>query len=502
MAENTQNTSTLEELIATRTEKLKQLRELGINPYPYDYNVTHYAEDIVENYEEYEETVDVRLAGRLMAIRRMGKASFAHIQDSTGKIQIYVKVDNIGEKMYEAFKLLDIGDWIGVAGKVMKTRTGEITIFTEELTVLNKSIRPIPVVKETDDEVYDAFSDKEQRYRQRYLDLIVNPEVKDIFKTRSAIIKQIRRFMDDRGFIEVETPVLQPIYGGASARPFVTHHHSLDTDLYLRIADELYLKRLIVGGFEKVYEIAKDFRNEGMDRNHNPEFTMLEWYQAFVDYNFEMEMVENLIGEVASETGKTEVIFGEHTIDLSPPYARKKMFDLFEEYLGTDISDFDRDQLFGFAKENGIDVDDDMNYGKILDRIFGDKVEPNLIQPTFVIDHPRAVSPLAKVKRDGSERLVERFELIISGMEVSNAFSELNDPIDQRERLEDQARLRSEGDDEAQVVDEDFLTAMEVGMPPTGGVGIGVDRLVMLLTNQHSIKDVILFPQMRPRTSD
>ncbi|MBS1271414.1 MAG: Lysine--tRNA ligase [Candidatus Marinimicrobia bacterium] len=500
MTEETQ--STLEELIATRKEKLEQLRELGIKPYAYEYDVTHYAEQILNDYDKFAETVDVRLAGRLMSIRRMGKASFAHIQDSTGKIQIYVKVDNIGEQMYEAFKLLDIGDWIGVAGKVMKTRTGEITILTEELSVLSKGLRPIPVVKETDDKVYDAFSDKEQRYRQRYLDFIVNPEVKEVFKTRSAIIRNIRHFMDERGFIEVETPVLQPIYGGASARPFKTHHNTLDTDFYLRIADELYLKRLIVGGFEKVYEIAKDFRNEGMDRNHNPEFTMLEWYQAFVDYEHEMEMVEALISEVAAKTGHAKIQFGEPEIDLTPPFARKKMFELFEEYLGTDIKDYDRDELFDFATEQGIEVDDDMNYGKILDSIFGDVVEPNLIRPTFVIDYPRAVSPLAKVKRDGDERIVERFELIVAGMEMANAFSELNDPINQRERLEQQAQLRSEGDDEAQVVDEDFLTAMEIGMPPTGGVGIGVDRLVMLLTNQHSIKDVILFPQMRPQSDD
>lgn len=500
MGEKTQ--STLEELITTRREKLEDLKALGLEPYAYSFEVTHHAEDILKHYDEYAETVDVSLAGRLMAIRRMGKASFAHIQDSTAKIQIYVKVDNIGEQYYEAFKLLDIGDWIGVKGKVMKTRTGEITIFTEELQVLAKGIRPIPIVKEKDDEVFDAFSDKEQRYRQRYLDLIVNPEVKQVFETRSDIIKYIRRFMDDLGFIEVETPVLQPIYGGASARPFVTHHHTLDTTLYLRIADELYLKRLIIGGFEKVYEIAKDFRNEGMDRNHNPEFTMLEWYQAFVDYQYEMQMVEDLVSQVAEQLGKTEIQYGEYTIDLSPPFARKKMFDLFEEYLEQDIREYDRDQLFNLASHKKVDVDEDMNYGKILDKLFGDIVEPHLIQPTFVMDHPRAVSPLAKVKRDGNDRLVERFELVIAGMEVANAFSELNDPIDQRLRLEDQTRLRSEGDDEAQVIDEDFLTAMELGMPPTGGVGIGVDRLVMLLTNQHSIKDVILFPQMRPRSSE
>ena len=502
MAEPTHLTETLQELIATRKEKLQDLRELGINPYPYGFDVTHYAKEINTNFARYAERVDVRLAGRIMAIRRMGKASFAHIQDSTDRIQIYLKVDNIGEKMYEASKLLDIGDWVGVAGKVMKTRTDEITVFTEELTVLSKSIRPIPVVKEKEGEQYDAFSDKEQRYRQRYLDLIVNPEVKDVFIRRSDIIRTIRQYMDSRGFIEVETPVLQPIYGGATARPFVTHHHTLDTDLYLRIADELYLKRLIVGGFEKVYEIAKDFRNEGMDRNHNPEFTMLEWYQAFVDYNYEMDMVENLIATVAEEIVGSEVTYNGKTINLEPPYARKSMFELLEEYLGTDVSDFDRDQLMALAEEKNLDTDEQWNYGKVLDKLFGEFVEPHLIQPTFVTDHPIAISPLAKKKRNDSDRLVERFELIIAGMEVSNAFSELNDPIDQRERLEAQTAMRDAGDKEAQVIDEDFLAAIETGMPPTGGVGIGIDRIVMLLTDQQSIKDVILFPQMRPQTSD
>lgn len=502
MAEPTNLTETLQELIATRKEKLSSLRDLGINPYPYQYDVTHYARDINQNYAKYAERVDVRLAGRIMALRRMGKASFAHIQDSTDRIQIYVKIDNIGETMYEAFKLLDIGDWIGVAGKVMKTRTDEITIFTEELAVLSKSIRPIPVVKEKAGEQYDAFSDKEQRYRQRYLDLIVNPDVKDVFIRRSEIIGNIRRYMDSRGFVEVETPALQPIYGGATARPFITHHHSLDTDLYLRIADELYLKRLIVGGFEKVYEIAKDFRNEGMDRNHNPEFTMLEWYQAFVDYNYEMEMVENLIATVAEESVGASITFGDHEINFQPPFERKSMFELLEEHLGVDIRDHNRDQLMELAREKNLDTDDVWNYGKVLDKLFGEFVEPQLIQPTFVIDHPIEISPLAKKKRDGNQRLVERFELIIAGMEVANAFSELNDPIDQRERLESQSALQAEGDEEAQTLDEDFLTAVEVGMPPTGGVGIGVDRIVMLLTDQQSIKDVILFPQMRPQISE
>ncbi len=497
MTDETQ--STLKELIETRKEKLDKLLELGINPYGYQYEATHYASDILEKYETYAETAEVSLAGRIMSIRSMGKASFAHIQDATDRIQIYLKLDAIGEKQYQAFTFLDIGDWIGVTGKVMKTRTGEITIFTESLTVLTKSLHPIPVVKEKAGEVYDAFSDKEQRYRQRYLDLIVNPQVKEIFVIRNAIIKSIRNFLDARGFVEVETPVLQPLYGGASARPFITHHNSLDTDFYLRIADELYLKRLIVGGFEKVYEIAKNFRNEGMDRNHNPEFTMLEWYQAFVDYEYEMDMVEELIKEVAGQIENTEIRLNDATIDLTQTYRRESFFGLLEQALGMDIREFDLAQLQSLIKNRDLDISLDLNYGQTLDKLFGEVVEPDLIQPTFVMDFPRAISPLAKKKRDGDDGLVERFELFIAGMEIANSFSELNDPLDQRERFEEQVQLRAEGDEEAQMLDEDFLTAIEVGMPPTGGVGIGIDRLVMLLTEQRSIKDVILFPQLRPQ---
>ncbi|MBD3274797.1 MAG: lysine--tRNA ligase, partial [Candidatus Marinimicrobia bacterium] len=386
MTESTQ--TTLEELIETRKEKLQQLRELGIEPYPYKFDVTHYAGRILENYDDYAEDTDVRLAGRLMAIRSMGKASFAHIQDSTAKIQIYVKIDNVGEKEYAGFKLLDIGDWIGVAGKVMKTRTGEITIFVEELEILNKSLHPIPVVKEKEGEVFDAFSDKEQRYRQRYLDLIVNPEVKDVFRKRSRIIRGIRDFMDDRGFIEVETPVLQPIYGGASARPFVTHHNTLGMDLFLRIADELYLKRLIVGGFDKVYEIAKNFRNEGMDRNHNPEFTMIEWYEAFTDYDAQMDMVEQLFSSVAESVGTLTVEFDGKQIDLSPPFDRKPMFELIKEHVGEDVSDYGKDELLQLAEKKHVDIDPKLNYGKILDKIFDELVQDHLINPTFVTDHP------------------------------------------------------------------------------------------------------------------
>lgn len=497
MAEQTQ--TTLTELIETRKNKLAKLVELGVEPYAYEYEITHHARDIISNYEELAETVDVSIAGRLMSIRGMGKASFAHIQDSSDKIQIYVKLNEVGEQQYQAFTLLDIGDWIGVRGKVMKTRTGEITIFTNSLTVLSKAIRPIPVVKEKEGEVYDAFADKEQRYRQRYLDLVVNPEVKDVFVKRSRILRNMRNFLDERGFIEVETPVLQPIYGGASARPFITHHNTLDTDFYLRIADELYLKRLIVGGFEKVYEIAKNFRNEGMDRNHNPEFTMLEWYQAFVDYKYEMKMVEALIGAVASEMGQSQIEFEGHTIDFSPPYRRVTFFGLLQEALGEDIGVYDKARLVQLIKERELPVSADLTYGQMLDKLFGEVVEPDLVQPTFVTDFPITISPLAKKKRGGDGSLVERFELFVAGMEVANSFSELNDPIDQRERFEEQARFRAEGDEEAQVLDEDFLEAIEVGMPPTGGVGIGVDRLVMLLTGERSIKDVLLFPQMRPQ---
>ncbi|HKJ69734.1 MAG TPA: lysine--tRNA ligase [bacterium] len=497
MTDETQ--TTLKELIATRKEKLDKLLELGINPYGYQYEVTHRAREILEEYETYAETTEVSLAGRLMSIRSMGKASFAHIQDSTGRIQMYVKLDAVGEKHYQAFSLLDIGDWVGVTGKVMKTRTGEITIFTERLRVLTKSLHPIPVVKEKEGEVYDAFSDKEQRYRQRYLDLIVNPEVKEIFVSRNAIIKSLRGFLDDRGFVEVETPVLQPLYGGASARPFTTHHNSLDTDFYLRIADELYLKRLIVGGFEKVYEIAKNFRNEGMDRNHNPEFTMLEWYQAFVDYEYEMDMVEELIQTVARQIDKTEIRFNGATIDLTQTYRRESFFGLLEGALGEDVRTYDLPQLQALIKDRDLDVALDLNYGQTLDKLFGEVVEPDLIQPTFIIDFPREISPLAKKKRNSDDDLVERFELFIAGMEIANSFSELNDPLDQRERFEEQVQLRAEGDEEAQMLDEEFLTAIEVGMPPTGGVGIGIDRLVMLLTEQRSIKDVILFPQLRPQ---
>ena len=487
----------LAEILAIRKEKVQKIRELGIEPFAYEFSKTHSCSEIIDHYEELKETIAVRIAGRLMTIRRMGKASFCHIQDEKTKLQVYFQENKIGNDNYELFKLLDIGDIIGAVGTVTKTRTGEITIFAEELHLLSKNVRPIPVVKEKDGEVFDAFSNKEQRYRQRYLDLIVNPEVKETFILRSKIIQWCRDFLNERGFIEVETPTLQPIYGGASARPFKTFYNALNQDFFLRIADELYLKRLIIGGFEKVYEIAKNFRNEGVDRNHNPEFTALEYYQQYVDYNFLMNEVEAIFKTIAEKIGKSSFEFGEFTIDFTQPFQRRSMFDLLKEYVGIDIYGLPEEQLRELCIEKGFEIDKSVGYGKLIELLFDHYVEGKLIQPTFVTDYPKAISPLAKTSRDGKEDIVERFELYIAGQEFANAFSELNDPFDQRERLEGQSRLREAGDEEAQTMDEDFVTAMEYGMPPTGGVGIGIDRLVMLFTNQRYIKDVILFPQLR-----
>lgn len=496
MSEHLEKQSTLESIISQRKEKIEKIREMGINPYPYSFDVNHKSAEIKSDYEKYEEK-SVSIAGRLMAVRRMGKASFAHLQDSDGRIQLYVSKSDIGDERYDMFKLLDIGDIIGISGIVMKTRTGEITVKATELDLLSKNIRPLPIVKEKDGVVYDAFADKELRYRKRYLDLIVNPDVKDVFVKRSRIFRSVRNFFDDRGYLEVETPILQSIYGGANARPFMTHHNSLDEDLYLRIADELYLKRLVVGGFDKVYEFSRNFRNEGMDKSHNPEFTALEFYQAYVDYDYMMDLVEKLFRHVASILGVETIEYAGHTLDMTKPFERKPMFQLFQERLGVDISDYKEEQLQALCKEKGLEADDSLNYGQLLDKLFDEFIEPTLIQPTFVVDYPKAISPLAKTKRDGDDRFVERFELFICGSEYANAFSELNDPIDQRDRLEGQDRLRALGDEEAQTVDEDFLQAIEVGMPPTGGVGIGLDRLVMLFTGQTTIKDVLLFPAMR-----
>ncbi len=486
----------LHEIMKFRIEKLESLKESGVDPYPHKFAPTHRSSEILDNYSKLEGK-DVVAAGRIMTMRKMGKASFFNIQDEYGRIQVYIKRDDVGEDSYAHFKLLDIGDIVGVSGFVFKTKTEETSIHAVELTVLAKSIRPIPVVKEKEGEVFDAFADKELRYKNRHLDLIVNPESKEVFVKRTKIIQSVRSFLDDHGFLEVETPVLQPIYGGANARPFTTHHNALDRQLYLRIADELYLKRLIIGGFEKVYEIAKDFRNEGMDRNHNPEFTMLEFYQAYADYEDNMTLVETMFRSAAEAIGSLKISWQDIDIDLSKPFARKPMFELLKEKLGKDISGSDENELKSICKEQGLDVGKDDNYGQVLDELMKRLIEPDLLQPTFVTDYPRAISPLAKVHRNGDPNMVERFELFIGGAEFANAFSELNDPVDQRQRLEAQADLKEKGDEEAQPVDENFLQAMECGMPPTGGVGIGMDRLVMLLTDQRWIRDVILFPIMR-----
>lgn len=487
----------LSEILKIRQEKLTKIRELGFEPFPYNFTQSHACRQIVENYTELAEITPVSVAGRIMTIRKMGRASFCHIQDESGKLQLYCQENKIGVRLYELFGLLDIGDIIGTKGKVFKTRTGEITLFAEELQLLSKNVRPIPIVKEKNGIVFDAFSDKEQRYRQRYLDLIVNPEVKEIFKLRSKIIQWTRDFLNERGFIEVETPILQPNYGGAFAKPFKTYYNALDREFYLRIADELYLKRLIIGGFEKVYEIAKNFRNEGIDRNHNPEFTALEFYQTYVDYYFLMDMVEDYFRFMVSNIGQSTFNFGDCVIDFSQPFQRREMFDLIKENVGTDIREFNEREMVELCKHKGLEVEPKTGYGKLIELLFDNFVAVKLIQPTFVTDYPKAISPLAKSKRDRSQDLVERFELYIAGQEFANAFSELNDPFDQRERFENQSRLRELGDEEAQAMDEDFVMAMEYGMPPTGGVGIGIDRAVMLFTNQRSIKDVILFPQLR-----
>ena len=486
----------LNQLIQVRKEKLEKIIAKGIDPYPSMFNPTHSSKEVLSKFNELENK-SVIIAGRILSIRKMGKASFFHIQDSLGKIQIFIKKDDIGEDGYENFMLMDIGDFVGVEGPVFKTKVGEVSIKTASLTILCKAIRPLPIVKEKEDEVYDAFNSKEQRYRNRHLDLIVNAEVRDTFVKRSKIIKEIRSYLDKMDFLEVETPVLQPIYGGANARPFTTHHNALDQRFYLRIADELYLKRLVIGGIERVYEIAKDFRNEGMDRNHNPEFTMLEFYWAYADYVDNMNLVEDMIRKVSKKTDSDLITYDNEEIDLNKPFKRVPFFDLLNENLGEDISQMNSQSLKELCNKKGLNTEANSNYGQFLDQLMGEFVEPKLIQPTFVTDYPTAISPLAKKHRNGNEKLVERFELFIAGSEFANAFSELNDPIDQRERFESQQKLALDGDEEAHPVDENFLQAMESGMPPTGGVGIGIDRLVMLLTGNRSIKDVILFPAMK-----
>lgn len=494
-----------------RRQSREELNKMGIDPYPsetFEVNVT--AEDIHLNYEKRKtDYKSISIAGRLMSRRIMGSASFAEIQDATGRIQIYVRRDDIcsGEdkSLYNTVfkKHLDIGDIIGVKGYVFTTQTGEVSIHVTEFKLLTKSLRPLPVVKEVVDEegnkvVYDAFKDPELRYRQRYVDLIVNPEVKETFRKRTQLVNTIREFLNDKGYLEVETPILQPLYGGAAAKPFKTHHNTLDMTLYLRIANELYLKRLIVGGFEGVYEFAKDFRNEGMSRFHNPEFTQVELYVAYKDYNWMMELVEEMIEKVALALhDSTEVKVGDHIINFQRPWKRYTMFEAIEHFTGIDISEMGEAQLRETAQQLNISVDETMGKGKLIDEIFGEKCEPFLIQPTFITDYPVEMSPLAK-KHKTKEGLVERFEAICNGKEICNAFSELNDPIDQRQRFEEQLELGKRGDEEAMVLDEDFLRALEYGMPPTAGLGIGIDRLAMVMTNSKSIQDVLFFPQMRP----
>ena len=486
----------LKEIINFRMQKLERLREAGVDPFPHNFKPTNYSNEIKDQFKVLENK-DVIVAGRIMAMRKMGKASFFHIEDSAGRIQVYIKKDEVGDSLYNIFKLLDIGDFIGVNGFVFKTKTKEISVHAKSITVLAKSIRPLPIVKEKDGETFDSFEDKEQRYRNRHLDLIVNPEVKEVFRKRTIITSALRSYLDNEGFLEVETPVLQPLYGGANARPFKTHHNTLDQTLYLRIADELYLKRLIIGGIDKVYELSKDFRNEGMDRNHNPEFTMLEWYEAYSDYNDQMNRVEDIIRFAANSIDKMKFDWGDVSIDLSKKFDRKPYLDLLKDATGEDLLEADVKKLRSVCKENSIEISNKENYGQLLDELMRRLVEPNLTQPVFIIDHPREISPLAKSHRSGEVKLVERFELFIGGAEFANSFSELNDPLDQRDRLENQAKLREKGDDEAQPIDDSFIEAMECGMPPTGGVGLGVDRLVMLLTNNRSIRDVLLFPAMR-----
>jgi lysyl-tRNA synthetase class 2 len=493
-----------------RREALNQLRELGIDPYPADlYPVNTTAEEIKKGFDPDKGNFqEVCIAGRLMSRRIMGKASFGELMDHSGRIQAYFNRDEICEgedkSLYNTVfkKALDIGDFIGIKGFVFKTKVGETSVHVKELVVLSKSLRPLPIVKtDAEGNVHDGFADKEQRYRMRYVDLVVNPEVKDVFLKRTKIINSMREFFNAQGYLEVDTPILQPIPGGAAARPFITHHNTLDQDMYLRIANELYLKRLIVGGFEGVYEFARNFRNEGMDRTHNPEFTVMEIYVAYKDYEWMMNFTEEMVEKAVLDLhGQTNIPIGEHEVDFKRPFNRVTFLGAIEQFTGTDVSDFDETQLRAFCKEQGIETDETMGRGKLLDEIFGEKCEPNFIQPTFVMDYPIEMSPLCKKHRE-NPRLTERFELMINGKEVANAYSELNDPIDQRERFEEQLKLSEKGDDEAMFIDQDFLRALEYGMPPTSGMGIGIDRFVMMLTNQPSIQDVLFFPQMRPERS-
>ena len=493
----------LSEQELVRRDKLVKLRELGIDPYPAAaFDVSHYATTVNEKFEQ---GLKVRMAGRLMSRRLQGKASFAELQDATGRAQLYFNRDILcpdeDKTRYNDVykKLLDIGDIIGIEGSMFTTQVGEKTIEVHQLFVLSKSLRPLPLPKvDSEGNTYDPFTDAEQRYRQRYVDLIVNPQVKDAFVKRTKITNTIRSFFNDRGYLEVETPILQPIPGGAAARPFVTHHNALNIPLYLRIANELYLKRLIVGGFDGVYEFAKDFRNEGMDKTHNPEFTVMELYVAYKDYHWMMETTEALLEKVAiAANGVAAVVVGEITIDFKAPYPRVPILDAIQEHTGIDVSGMDEDGLRETAKKLGLEADETMAKGKLIDALFGECCEHHYIQPTFITDYPKEMSPLTKAHRS-KPGLTERFELMVNGKELANAYSELNDPIDQRERFEDQMSLSEKGDDEAMFIDQDFIRSLEYGMPPTSGIGIGIDRLTMLLTNNNSIQEVLFFPQMRP----
>lgn len=493
----------LSEQELVRREKLSKLRELGIDPYPAAlYPVDANSATIKTDFEEEKKVV---IAGRLMSRRIQGKASFAELQDSEGRIQVYFNRDEIctGEdktQYNEVYKkLLDIGDFVGVEGTLFTTQVGEKTVMVKKFTLLSKSLKPLPLPKvDADGKVYDEFNDPELRYRQRYVDLVVNPKVKENFIKRTKITNSIRQFYNERGYLEVETPILQPIPGGAAARPFLTHHNALNIPLYLRIANELYLKRLIVGGFDGVYEFAKDFRNEGMDRTHNPEFTVMELYVAYKDYNWMMDTTEQLLEKVAIDaTGGSKIQVGEHQIEFKAPYPRVPILEAIKEHTGVDVSGMDEETLRTTAKSLGLEVDETMGVGKLIDEIFGEKCEHNYVQPTFITDYPKEMSPLTKAHRS-KPGLTERFELMVNGKELANAYSELNDPIDQRERFEEQLKLSEKGDDEAMFIDQDFLRALEYGMPPTSGIGIGIDRLTMLLTNNSSIQEVLFFPQMKP----
>ena len=488
---------TEEELIGERKRKLAEIRNIGINPYPYSFNPTHKAADLHATYNsllpEQHTEVSARVAGRIVGLRRMGKATFMHVLDDTEKLQLYFKQDNMGEEKYGFLKLLDIGDWVGITGFIFKTKTGEVTLDVRTCELLCKSLRPLP-------EKWHGLQDTELRYRQRYVDMIVNPGVRKTFLQRSQIIRCIRDFFHDRNYVEVETPVLQPIYGGANARPFTTHMHDLDLKMYLRIALEMYLKRLVVGGFERVFEISRVFRNESMDRDHNPEFTMIEFYQAYADYNAMMDLTEDLFVTVATRVlGTTTLEYQGKKIELRRPWARIRMVDAIKEHAGIDVEQLSDAELLRIAREKRVELPDGASRGIMIAAFFGQLAEQHLIQPTFVIDHPIETTPLCKPLRDGSKDTVERFELFMNGMEIANAYSELNDPLLQRKLLEDQAKDLRAGNAEAHPMDEDFIHAIEQGMPPTGGVGIGIDRMIMLLTNQASIRDIILFPTMKPK---